>query len=140
MGLANNTRRPFKNRSVPSLVGALNALFSPAFSAHWLSLPKWEKELPYLPVKAGRREESLLLDQKASLHFFIGKNLKKKSFYPAENLFFSYMGQEIERLHGEGAVPYREMAILVKDRYQMERLKTYFLEKKIPFNSKNRKS
>ncbi len=125
-------------RSSPSLVKALNALFSFETAPSWLSLPKLQQELLYHPVKAGLSHEEAWNDGKRSLHFFIAAP-KEKEFFFAEKFFFSYLAREIHHLHADCHVAYQHMAILVKDRYQQERLKEYFLQQNVPLCSKNQK-
>jgi exodeoxyribonuclease V beta subunit len=123
-------------RSSPQLVRALNALFSPATASFWLFLPELKKELPYHPVKAGLSQGDEWQDGKKPLHFFIASPSGNKNiFKEAQELFFSYLSQEIFQLHSLQQIPYEEMAILVKDRFQQEKLKEYFLKKRIPFVS-----
>jgi exodeoxyribonuclease V beta subunit len=93
-------------RSSKPLIGALNALFA----RDWLHLPKANRSLPYVAVKAGAKIESTFPDEKGALHFCIaeGEGLFDEAFLP-------YAVSEIERLD------LKNCAILVKDRFQAER-------------------
>ncbi|NGX60699.1 MAG: RecBCD enzyme subunit RecB [Chlamydiae bacterium] len=98
-------------RSEPSLVSALNALFSAA--DQMIPLPKTGEVLPYHPVEAARPAgTSPLGESRGSLHLINGDN---------EEELFAWIIQEIATLHDKHNVPYRECAILVKDRFQTER-------------------
>jgi exodeoxyribonuclease V beta subunit len=103
-------------RSSPPLIGALNALFS----RDWLILPKINRTLPYLPVRAGASVSSTFKDQKGALHFFMGE----------ENLYLSFVAQEIETLLPE-VKELSRFAILVKDRYQAEKALDFLKERGI---------
>lgn len=124
-------------RSTPQLVASINALFSHQISSSWLFLPELKKDLPYHSVKSGLIEKEGWPDGKRAIHFFIAQCQETLS---AEPLFFSYLSREIYDLHTRYRVDLKKMAILVKDRYQQERLKGHLLEKGIAFVSKNQQS
>lgn len=107
-------------RSSKKLIGALNAIFQ----RDWLVLPKANRVLPYLPVKAGASITSEFPDEKGSLHFLIaeGENLFDEAFLP-------FAVQEIEKL---GLKEFSKFAVLVKDRYQVEKALELFREREIP--------
>lgn len=94
-------------RSTPSLVEALNILFSKDF----ITLPKTGKSLPCPQVEAAS-ECPPLSDGKGSLHILHAES---------EELLFSTIVHEIGRLHEQLNIPFRECAVLVSDRYQAER-------------------
>lgn len=107
-------------RSSASLIGALNVLFE----RPWLDLPKQKTFLPYLPVQAGAKEMKNFSDEKGALHFFAATACPLAQL---EILFFSFIAKEIFRLKEELSLS--RFAVLVKDRYQAERV-VCFLEKK----------
>lgn len=107
-------------RSSPRLVSSLNSLFS---RKEWLKLPKLDKFLPYLPVKAGIKEEASFEDNKAPIHFFIGE--KEEEFLPS-------IASEILKFKKQ------KIAILVNDRYQAEKMRSYLNSLNIDCFSKNR--
>lgn len=105
-------------RSDPALVEALNRLFT--FKADWL------KGLDIFPVLAGKKEcEFNLKDDFGRVHFFIAEGESKGESWPTLNIekdyFFPFITQEIQKLKGLGS-----LAVLVKDRYQAERIHAFF--------------
>jgi exodeoxyribonuclease V beta subunit len=96
-------------RSSKSLIGALNALFD----RNWLHLPKTNRTLPYIPLKAGAKVESNFGDGKGSLHFFVAEGEPSSLF---DEFFLPFTISEIERLG------LKQCAVLVKDRYQAEKV------------------
>ncbi len=94
-------------RSSKSLIGALNALFE----RQWLHLPKLGHVLPYHPVQAGSEIKADFQDGKGAIHFIFyeGESLFEEGFIP-------YAAKEIETLQ------LKRCAILVKDRYQVEKV------------------
>lgn len=117
-------------RSHESLVSSLNALFSPPFAKKWLTLPKTDSHLNYLPVEAKAKQEGLD-DHLAPLHFFVAEEHAKRTVPSKETegkKLFPFIYNEIIRLKKEGYQD-KDFAILVKDRYQAARVKEY-LEKR----------
>jgi exodeoxyribonuclease V beta subunit len=105
-------------RSVPELIEALNAFFS--LSA-WMELPLWKQAMPYSPVKAGLPAAP----EKGGLHFFVmeAKSGREKNWpTPAheELYFFPFIAREIQSFS-----PSARTAILVKDRFQADRVHSY---------------
>ncbi|PIS02266.1 MAG: hypothetical protein COT85_06230 [Chlamydiae bacterium CG10_big_fil_rev_8_21_14_0_10_42_34] len=96
-------------RSSKPLIGALNALFS----RNWLHLPKVNRTLPFQAVKAGAEIESNFSDEKGALHFFVAEGEPSALF---DDLFLPFVVKEIETLN------VKNCAILVKDRYQSQRV------------------
>ncbi len=138
-------------RSNKTLMEALNALFSEKFAAQWLKLPKLNQTLPYLEIKAGKEKEALQLDQKASIHFLLAekdqnKNKDKNSNDQKNNstneveeaLLLPYLEKEI--IHLQKEVELDEIAILVKDRFQAERIFSFLEKKQVPVHYKSQKS
>lgn len=99
-------------RSSKQLIGALNALFS----HDWLHLPKLNRSLPYHPVKAGATIDSHFPDAKGALHFFMAEGEPNSLF---DEVFIPFVANEIEQLQ------LRSCAVLVKDRYQVEKTLCY---------------
>jgi exodeoxyribonuclease V beta subunit len=110
-------------RSSPSLIGALNALFN----RNWLQLPKMKQTLPYHTVRAGISSSPPFQDEKGALHFFCGKGESKELF---DSTFLPYIVGEIEQLRQE-IHSLSRFAILVKDRYQAERVLTLLRSRNI---------
>lgn len=120
-------------RSSKELVSSLNALFSKEFASDWLYLPKFKSYLSYLSVEAGSNALNLK-DEKAPLHFFIAEEKGQKSS-PSKELerkkFFPYIANEILTLKEQNKETL-SFAVLVKDRYQAQRLQHFLNSEKIP--------
>ncbi len=123
-------------RSRPSLVHALNFFFS---SSNWIDLPEFPGALSYIPISAGRSDEGL--HEESSVHFFLSKDSPgREKNWPTKRLerekLFPFIANEIRRLHQEKKVPFKEIAILVKDRFQAERLSHFLRELSFPISVK----
>lgn len=108
-------------RSVSGLIEMLNRLFC---VKPWIDLPSLNEMLPVLPVKAAKEGEGFV-------HFFIAEGyLGRGKRWPTEELeeayFFPFLVQEI------GNLPNHDIAILVKDRYQGQRVQRFLQRWKIP--------
>lgn len=115
-------------RSSPKLLEGLNYIFSKEFSGEWLKLPKLQKSLPYLKIKAGRDDSFDFKDSNLPLHFFVGmetEEIKFRAYQLEEELFFPFMAKEIIHLINNSHILPSDIAILVKDRYQAKRLKQF---------------
>jgi exodeoxyribonuclease V beta subunit len=122
-------------RSSPRLVEALNQLF--ALSQEWLSLPKNQSFLTVQPVKAGVKQNEGRSGQRGAVHFFIASGEKGRSQqWPTvrieEEQLFPFIAQEAQEVHAKSAVPWESIAVLVKDRFQAERLITHLKRHGIP--------
>jgi exodeoxyribonuclease V beta subunit len=112
-------------RSTSSMVSSLNALFS----KEWI-----EKFLPQedlLPLLSGRQKSAPLLDEKGSFHFFIAKadqERKWPSLEMEQQVLFPFIVQEIMSLK----LSFDSYAILIKDRFQGERLHHFLQNYNIP--------
>jgi exodeoxyribonuclease V beta subunit len=116
-------------RSTKALVDALNELFSENFSKNWLKLPQINKSLNYSPVKTGKAADFKFSDELAAIHFFIAEDECKTKKWPSasiEEKYFSFITKEIIKLKNQHGFADNGFAVLVKDRYQAERLKNYF--------------
>lgn len=119
-------------RSSPPLIDRLNALFThvPA----WIELPALPGELSYHPVQAGR-ETATLDEPPVELVVFSAEQGKAKS-WPSKALeeehLFPFIGWEIVRLHQEKGVPLEEIAVLIKDRFQGQRLQLHLKKWNLP--------
>ncbi|MCI5051644.1 MAG: UvrD-helicase domain-containing protein [Simkaniaceae bacterium] len=105
-------------RSDPALIHALNHYFLTE-----------DNPLDYLSVKPGAEGEKYLEDGKGRLHFFSAEgspapNGKFPSNKMEEEAFFPYIAREIAKNKAFG-IPYKEQVVLVKDRYQAERLEEF---------------
>lgn len=119
-------------RSQPSLVAALNTLFS---SAHNLfPLPRQATHLDFKHVKAGKAEDRLFHDGRPCLQFMLAKSTKKKTTIQEyeSTYFFSAIAKEILQLNKHDGVRFNQCAVLVSDRFQAERLMQFFKTVEIP--------
>lgn len=109
--LGKETQVLYKNfRSEPPLVEALNTLFEAA--GEFLLLPKTQGTLSCASVEAALKTTSSWNDGKGSVHFCYAED---------ESKLFHFIINEISNLHTHSHVPYKECAVLVKDRYQAAR-------------------
>jgi exodeoxyribonuclease V beta subunit len=111
-------------RSSKSLIGALNALFE----REWLQLPKINRALPYHRVKAGAQIEANFPDEKGAIHFFLAEGEPAPLF---DEAFLPYAVHEIEKLK------LKQVALLVKDRFQAERALDFLKKRGIPAIAKS---
>lgn len=127
-------------RSEPSLVRTLNVLFSKENARNWLSK---EEKIQYLEVKAGSfAQDTVFEDGGKSVHLAVVEEKKsKEKLFPTkqteEEKIFPYIAREICNLREKQKVFFKDIAILVKDRYQMQRLKQAFLKWQIPVQAKS---
>lgn len=120
-------------RSEPQLIHALNTLFS--LSATWLCD---HGSLIYEHVHYSLfAKNTTWEDGKKALHFFMAESSHKKTFTAAlkaaeEEQFFPFIVEEIKKLSKQG-YSYDAFAVLVRDRFQGERLERYFKKHHIPY-------
>lgn len=144
VGLENKKFLDTNYRSDPPLVGALNTLFAYDQVGHWISLPKEEGHLEYVEVQSGKKDSNFSFqDDRKSIHFAIASSeMGREKKWPTHNLeqnaFFPFVAKEIIHLEKQG-ISLSEIAILVKDRYQAQRLKDFLSIKKIPSNIRRTK-
>jgi exodeoxyribonuclease V beta subunit len=125
-------------RSQQGLVAALNALFSDEILANFMPLPRQQRSLEYPAVKASPYVEAVdFADEKKSVHFFVAEDSRGRSIsWPHEKLelesFFPFMAEEILKIKDVEGMGYSSSAVLVRDRYQAERLCRYLKHRNIP--------
>lgn len=139
LGISNISTLQVNYRSQPGLISALNALFSLKKDG-WLSLPKLKTFLTYQPILSfDQIEKKDFQDEKASLHMMIchqdEKNQRVPSLSLEEKKLFPFILNEILRLHQKKKWPLHSFAVLVRDRFQAARLKTYLKKFKLSFMS-----
>lgn len=119
-------------RSSPPLIEKLNALFTE--QPEWISLPSLPGALHYHPVNAGRNETKL--DEEPIVYFGAkGKQGREKSWptkLMEEDKLLPFIASEIIRLHTEHGIQFSEMVILIKDRFQAQRVQLHLNLWKIP--------
>jgi exodeoxyribonuclease V beta subunit len=119
-------------RSRPQLVEALNSLFA---GAHWLDIEEQPGTIHYVPVQAGR--SSSRESEEAALCFFVAQSLPtKERTWPSKQMeelrLFPYIAKEAARLNQQRQIPWAKIAILVKDRFQAERLQNFLEAHALP--------
>lgn len=125
-------------RAHPDLVEALNILFSVDLPEDWMLLPLTSESLSVRKVAHRLDYVSSFQDEtKGRIHFFLGQEKQEKSKqWPSieteENSLIPYIAQEIVRLRKENGLRYQQIAILVKDRYQADRVQTILSQYEIP--------
>lgn len=125
-------------RSQPSLIQALNSLFSKKNCPGLMLLPKTGEEVEYIEVKSSERvKKRVFSDDRGAIHFFIargnlglGKKWPKDSIF--EEQFFPFIVEEIQRLHRKESMNFGEFAVLVRDRYEAKNLQEFFNKWRIP--------
>ena len=132
-------------RSEPSLVDALNALFSEERIPQFFQLPRLKKSLACEQVFAGQDRDALNFhDEKKSLHFLIAKGKKKAGKWPAKqfqcDFFFSSIVNEMIRCKKECGIMFSQWAILMRDRYQAEEFAQYCERYGVPVRKQKQKS
>jgi len=111
-------------RSSKPLVDGLNALFN----RKWLHLPKTKNTLDYHPVKAFH-DYSV---NTAPIHYMIAE--EKNCFDVEDEMFFPFIYDEIVK---NGRL-YSKYAILVKDRFQEQKLQNFLFSLNIPCSSRKK--
>lgn len=137
IGVENQSSLDTNYRSQPSLVRALNVLFSSSSCPQMIELPRIKKALEYPEVKFSPNiEEYSFSDTYGSLHFYVAEVEKKVKSLPLNDLeeqyFFPFMVQEIQRLHQQDKISFNQFAVLVKDSSQAERAAAFFHLYNIP--------
>ncbi len=123
-------------RSTPPLVGALNRLFASERTKGWMTLPHLGISLDVLPVKAGKPTGESDESGLGAVHFFAAETerAKRGSRWPSEvveqKAFFPYIAQEM--LAKKNNAPWSQYAVLVKDRFQAQRLWEFLKNFHIP--------
>ena len=123
-------------RSDPALIHTLNTLFS--HSRKWMPLPSRKESLTYQEVAPpSEKSEKGLEDDKGVVHFFLGLGeMGREKSWPTKKveheLFFPFLCQEIMYLNASEKIPFDQMAVLVKDRFQAERVQSLFKKCAIP--------
>lgn len=98
-------------RSRKPLVDALNALFVGQGEAGWMPLPKLDQtlEIPFVEAKDKSTET---LAKIGNVHVVIAKH---------QDALFRYIAEQIPFWRSQGVIP-KEIAVLVKDRYEARKL------------------
>ncbi|CCB90824.1 Exodeoxyribonuclease V beta chain [Waddlia chondrophila 2032/99] len=120
-------------RSQPSLVKALNHLFSAPFSEGWMPLPRLNT---YMNVPTVQWDDSkidrVFQDNLSALHWCIHQTEKFSVTNSEDEAFFPFIVQEIQRLRKEHSIPLNSFAVLVADRHQAKRVSEYLKRWNLP--------
>lgn len=115
-------------RSRPELIEAINLFFDESKLPKLIALPKTRGHLPYLPVKAGRKEGAISFsDDKKAFHIILKDQEAGK-----EDITRLLIAEEIKALREESAVRFGQMAVLVKDRIQGKEVEEALEQELIP--------
>ncbi len=133
-------------RSHGDMVDALNAIFCEDVSPALMPLPKTSKTLGYRTVMpSGTISRPTISDERESVHFFIAEgHLGASKSWPTASLendaLFPFIVQEIHRLHYCDGILYRDVAVLVRDRYQARSLEAFMNGYDIPTTTRSSQS
>ena len=129
-------------RSDPSLVQALNTLFTKNIARDWMPLPLAKQSLE---VRAVRAKEPFPSKQekhdRGSVHFFIaegslGRGKKWPSLQLEEEQIFPFIVSEMKRMHCQEGIRFGQFAILVRDRFQAGRIEDFLNTWHVPCSVK----
>lgn len=125
-------------RSVSSIIDTLNVLFSEELSKGWLSD---DNSLFHSKIKAGvDKEKRIFVDDKKSVHFALVEGKKALTHFPSQDLeeffIFPWIAREILSIKKQN-VSLNQIAILIKDRFQAQRLEKFLKNLKIDCLCKN---
>ncbi|SCA63607.1 hypothetical protein SCG7086_AX_00080 [Chlamydiales bacterium SCGC AG-110-P3] len=115
-------------RSQEPLIKALNLLFSAADSSGFIDLPRTDSSLPFHPVRAGGYvKEVAFTDGGAAIRFIVGEGKKGRgAAWPTpaleEEQFLSTIAVAIQQMHRDDHLPLSGFAVLVRDRFQGDRV------------------
>jgi exodeoxyribonuclease V beta subunit len=121
-------------RSSKELISSLNYLFS-KFSSNIFKLPKINQTINYEPINAIKENIYNFKDDKKTNHFFISEDQKHRKWPTKknENDFFNFIASEISYLKNQN-IDLNNVCILVKDRYQANRISSFLKDLNIKNN------
>jgi len=118
-------------RATSGLVDGLNALFRTDHSSPFF-LPRINESLAIPKILSSNQTSSHgLFDKKGSIHFFVADCANDTMILKEEMSFFPFIGHELSMLYKMG-VELKDVAILVSDRFQQDRLGAFLKKKSIP--------
>lgn len=125
-------------RSDLTIIETLNVLFSKQHAKNWLSE---DGSLEYTDVKSFKNSiGNEYNDQKKAVHFGVFEEKKTLGSFPSQELeetkIFPWIVKEIYTLSKQ-KIAFQDIAILIKDRYQAQRLETYLQKSLVPCFCKN---
>ncbi len=132
-------------RSEPAVIEALNTLFSNETIGNWLFLPSQGRSIEFRPAHSRSGVENTdFEDGKGALHFFMTEGEKKRSRkWPTPQMeeveLFPFIAKEMQSLVKAKKCIWSDFAILVRDRFQLERLRSFLTQWGIPSMAKGEK-
>ena len=126
-------------RSQPSLIKGLNTLFQACPKVFALPALEPGQSLDYSSVKAApHARDKSFSDHLGSIHFFYAADAYKDGKkFPSETcekaFYYPFIAQEIIRLHSFDKLKFNQFAVLIKDRYQAQRLADFLALYDIPY-------
>lgn len=134
-------------RSQPSLVAGLNILFQACpkmFGLPTLSDSTISLDCPIAKTSCSAKNKTFS-DSLGSIHFFSAEVKPKSSqnlpsTQHEEDFYFPFMAHEIIRLHKIDKLNFNEFAVLIKDKYQAQRLAHFFHRYNIPYTMQRQAS
>ena len=127
-------------RSEPALVGTLNDLFSKDHAKNWLSS---SGSIEYTEVKPSHFfEDTVFEDEGKHVHAVIFEEKKSRDrSFPSKALedeeLFPYIASEIFKIKDQKETSFSDIAILIRDRYQGQRLERALSKYNIPLQIKS---
>lgn len=123
-------------RGEKEIVEAQNRLFAGKEQASVFYLPRAKVSLTVVPSSVGKSEKEYIGDSRGAVHFFVAHHhLGRKRRWPHDEMeqtaLFPWIADEMISLERLG-VPFRQQAILVKDRYQARRVLQFLAARRIP--------
>lgn len=121
-------------RSSPRLLAGLNMLFTGAHADKLFYLPKLDQSIVAPQLSSGSTVQDLSSDEPAIVLFEAFGSIGKKRHWPTpevEELLFSFIASEIKK---HPLPDSSTQVILVKDRYQLERIENYLKVRGISVN------
>lgn len=131
-------------RSSPDLVTGLNTLFCGEHSSRLFMLPKLALSLDVPTILSGEKAKNLTSSTRGAIHFFRAQGSQgRKKNWPTDDLehdcFYSFIAKELKVLT-DSQLSYSSSAILVKDRYQAQKIEEYLKKRGIPAQSWRKKT
>jgi len=121
-------------RSSPQLIEVLNTLFTK--NPDWIDLPSLPGSLSYYPVHAGRTENDI--EEDPITYFGVEAHPGRERSWPTKSLeeekIFPYIASKI--LSHKKQFSFSDMVVLIKDRFQAQRLQLFLNRYNIPSSIK----
>lgn len=137
IGMENCRSLSTNYRSQPELVKGMNALLNAEWVPSFIPLPRYQQHLRCDPVHYSLKNNSTLkTDQRGSIHFFCYE--KSDELKPREDIsesyFFPFISNEILHLLANNDLELNQIAVLVRDKFQGQKLASHFKSCGISFS------